>query len=50
MGRRRKDGDWIGLVAQLTDAGIRNGIFSTLCGYSGDAKQLADKHGIEIVN
>jgi len=26
------------------------GIFVTLCGYTGEAKQLADKHGIEIVN
>ena len=34
----------------LTDAGIPKGIFITLCGYPSDAKQLADKHGIEIVN
>ena len=37
-------------LGALTDAGIPNGIFVTLRGYTGDAKQLADKHGIEIVN
>lgn len=37
-------------LGALTDAGISKGIFITLCGYTGDAKQLADKHGIEIVN
>ena len=37
-------------LGALTDAGIQKGIFITLCGYTGDAKQLADKHGIEIVN
>jgi hypothetical protein len=37
-------------LGALTDAGIQKGIFVTLCGYTGDAKQLADKHGIEIVN
>ena len=37
-------------LGALTDAGIQNGVFITLCGYSGDAKQLAEKHGIEIVN
>jgi hypothetical protein len=37
-------------LGALTDAGIPNGVFITLCGYSGEAKQLADKHGIEIVN
>jgi restriction system protein len=25
-------------------------IFMRLCGYTGDAKQLAEKHGIDIVN
>lgn len=34
----------------LTDAGIQKGIFVTLNGYTGEAKQLAEKHGIEIVN
>jgi restriction system protein len=34
----------------LTDAGIAKGVFITLRGYTGEAKQLADKHGIEIVN
>lgn len=37
-------------LGALTDAGISKGIFITLCGYTGDAKQLAEKHGIEIVN
>lgn len=37
-------------LGALTDAGIHKGIFITLCGYTGDAKQLAEKHGIEIVN
>ena len=37
-------------LGALTDAGIENGIFITLCGYSGEGKQLAEKHGIEIIN
>jgi len=37
-------------LGALTDAGIQQGIFITLCGYTGEAKQLAEKHGIEIVN
>jgi restriction system protein len=37
-------------LGALTDAGIPKGIFITLCGYTGEAKQLAQKHGIEIVN
>ena len=37
-------------LGALTDSGIPKGIFVTLCGYTGDAKQLAEKHGIEIVN
>lgn len=37
-------------LGALTDAGIQKGVFITLCGYTGDAKQLATKHGIEIVN
>src|SRR5690606_21707774 len=37
-------------LGALTDSGIHKGIFVTLCGYTGDAKQLAEKHGIEIVN
>src|SRR5208337_3457620 len=37
-------------LGALTDAGIRKGIFITLRGYSGEAKQLAEKHGIEILN
>ena len=34
----------------LTDANIPKGVFVTLNGCTGEAKQLADKHGIEIVN
>lgn len=37
-------------LGALTDAGIQKGIFITLAGYTGEAKQLAAKHGIEIVN
>ena len=37
-------------LGTLTDAKIPNGIFITLNGYSGDAKQLADKHCIQILN
>jgi restriction system protein len=37
-------------LGTLTDSKIPNGIFITLVGYSGDAKQLADKHGIQILN
>jgi HJR/Mrr/RecB family endonuclease len=37
-------------LGALTDGGIQKGIFITLCGYTGEAKKLAEKHGIEIVN
>ena len=37
-------------LGTLTDSGISKGIFVTLKGYSGDAKQLADKHGIQILD
>ena len=37
-------------LGALTDSGIRRGLFVTLGGYTGEAKQLADKHGIEVVN
>ena len=37
-------------LGALTDAGIQKGIFITLRGYTEDARQLADKHGIEIMN
>ena len=37
-------------LGALTDAGMHHGIFITLRGYTSDAKQLAEKHGIEIVN
>jgi len=37
-------------LGALTDAGIQQGIFITLCGYTGEAKRLASKHGIKIVN
>ena len=37
-------------LGALTDTGIPKGIFITLTGYSGDAKQLAGKHGIQILD
>jgi len=37
-------------LGALTHAKIQKGVFITLNGYSGDAKRLADEHGIEIVN
>jgi len=37
-------------LGALTDAGITKGVFITVCGYTGEAKQLAAKHGIEIIN
>jgi len=37
-------------LGALTDAGLTKGIFITLCGYTGPAKELADKHQIEILN
>lgn len=37
-------------LGALTDAGIKNGIFITLRGYTLEARQLAEKHGIEIVD
>lgn len=37
-------------LGALQDAGINQGIFVTLKGYTGDAKHLADKHHIEILN
>jgi len=37
-------------LGALKDSEIENGIFVTLCGYTGEAKQLAEKHRIEIVN
>jgi len=37
-------------IGTLTDSGIPKGIFITLVGYSGEAKLLADKHGIQILN
>jgi hypothetical protein len=37
-------------LGALTDAGIQKGKLITLRGYSGEARQLAEKHGIEIVN
>jgi restriction system protein len=37
-------------LGALTDAGISKGIFITLGGYTAEAKQLAEKHGIEMVN
>jgi Restriction endonuclease/Topoisomerase DNA binding C4 zinc finger len=37
-------------LGALADAGIQNGIFITLRGYTRDAKLLAEKHGIEILD
>lgn len=37
-------------VGALTDSGIQQGIFITLCGYTAEAKQLAEKHRIEILS
>lgn len=37
-------------LGALKDSGIETGIIITLRGYTGDAKLLAEKHGIEIVN
>ena len=38
------------LLGALTDAGLQKGIFVTLCGYTGDAKQLAERHGIQMLD
>lgn len=37
-------------LGTMTDSQISRGIFITLAGYSGEAKQLADKHRIQILN
>jgi len=37
-------------LGALTDAGIRKGKLITLRGYTSEARQLAEKHDIEIVN
>jgi restriction system protein len=37
-------------LGALTDANLSRGIFVTLGGYTGDAKALAEKRGIEILN
>ena len=37
-------------LGALTDAKVQRGIFVTLGGYTGEAKQLADKHGIKMLN
>ena len=37
-------------LGTLTDSRIPKGVFITLVGYTGEAKQLADKHGIQILN
>lgn len=37
-------------LGALTDGGFQNGIFITMRGYTGEAQQLAVKHGIEIVD
>lgn len=38
------------LLGALTDAGISKGTFITLRGYTGEAKQLAGKHDIEMLD
>jgi restriction system protein len=40
----------MGFLGALTHSGIKKGILVTLGGCTGDAKQLADAHGIEFVN
>ncbi|MDB6065694.1 MAG: Restriction endonuclease [Pedosphaera sp.] len=37
-------------LGALTHAGIERGIFITLRGYTGEAKQLAQEHGIEFLD
>jgi restriction system protein len=37
-------------LGALTDSKIPKGVFITLTGYSGEARQLADKHGIQILS
>jgi len=37
-------------LGALTDARMQRGLFITLGGCTGDAKQLADKHGIEVMD
>jgi restriction system protein len=37
-------------IGALKDINVQKGIFITLFGYTGEAKQLADKHGIQILN
>ena len=36
-------------LGAMTDVGIKRGILVTLCGYTAEAKRLADKHGIKMV-
>ena len=37
-------------LGALTDTGIKRGVFITSNSYTGDARQLAAKHGIEILD
>ena len=37
-------------LGTLTDCGVRKGVFITLQGYSEEAKELAARHGIELVD
>ena len=37
-------------LGAMTDEGVKKGIFITSRGYTDEAKQLAEKHAIEIVN
>lgn len=36
-------------LGALTDAGIKKGILITICGFTSEARQLAQKHNIEIL-
>ena len=37
-------------LGTLTDSKVEKGIFITLAGYSNETRQLAEKHGIQILN
>jgi hypothetical protein len=38
------------MLGALTDADLKKGVFVTLRGYTGEARELADRHGIQILN
>ena len=50
MGSARRFNANGGRRGALTEAGIQQGRFITLCGYTSPAMQFAKKNGIEIVN